>query len=83
MTTLNGKLNDPQYDSIQEPLGSTAVRVAGIAALIVMKAHALQGGTKPRDAYDLNFCLENFPEASPHSPRNLRRGWRIPQWETC
>lgn len=27
-----------------------------------MKAHALAGRDKPKDAYDLCYCLEHFPE---------------------
>jgi hypothetical protein len=30
-----------------------------------MKAHALRGRGKPKDAYDLVFCLENFPGGVP------------------
>jgi hypothetical protein len=48
-------------DNTVEAIGSATVRVAGIVALIVMKAYAMQDRTKAKDAYDLNFCLENFP----------------------
>ncbi|HWO35025.1 MAG TPA: hypothetical protein VNO32_40045, partial [Candidatus Acidoferrum sp.] len=27
----------------------------------VMKAHALAGWDKPKDAYDLCYCLDNYP----------------------
>ena len=27
-----------------------------------MKAHALEGRDKPKDAYDIVYCLGNFPE---------------------
>jgi hypothetical protein len=30
-----------------------------------MKAYAMLERTKPKDAYDLNFCLENYPGGIP------------------
>ena len=35
--------------------------VASISDFIVMKAHAIGGREKPKDSYDLCFCLEHFP----------------------
>jgi predicted nucleotidyltransferase len=37
------------------------LRVASIADFIVMKAHAIGGRDKPKDTYDLCYCLEHFP----------------------
>lgn len=37
------------------------LRVASIADFLVMKAHALAGRDKPKDAYDICFCLDHTP----------------------
>ncbi len=37
------------------------LRVASLADFLVMKAHALAGRDKPKDAYDICYCLEQFP----------------------
>ncbi len=37
------------------------LRVASLADFLVMKAHALAGRDKPKDAYDLCYCLEEYP----------------------
>ena len=36
-------------------------RVASLADFLVMKAHALAGRDKPKDAYDICYCLDYFP----------------------
>ena len=38
------------------------LQVASLADFLVMKAHALEGRDKPKDAYDIVYCLDNFPE---------------------
>jgi len=38
------------------------LRIASLPDFLVMKAHALAGRDKPKDAYDLCYCLEHFPE---------------------
>lgn len=43
-----------------ERVGHVEVRVASIVPLIVMKVDALLERLKPKDSYDLNFCLDNF-----------------------
>jgi hypothetical protein len=48
-----------------ESIGSTEVRVASVVPFLIMKAHAILGRDKPKDAYDLHFCLENFPGGIP------------------
>jgi hypothetical protein len=48
-----------------ESIGAVEVRVASIVPLIIMKAYAIMGRAKPKDAYDLNFCLENYPGGIP------------------
>lgn len=37
------------------------LRVVSLADFIVMKAHAIGGRDKPKDTYDLCYCLEQFP----------------------
>jgi hypothetical protein len=48
-----------------ESVGTAEVRVASVVPLIIMKAHAIFDRRKAKDAYDLNFCLENFPGGIP------------------
>jgi hypothetical protein len=48
-----------------ESIGRVDVRVASVVPLLVMKAYAILERDKPKDAYDLNFCLENFPGGIP------------------
>lgn len=52
--SLEGNLPDGSYYS-------TEIKSAGIAALIVMKAHAMNIRKKSKDAYDIWFCLANYP----------------------
>jgi len=40
---------------------SVAVRVSGIVPFFVMKAMALRDRVKPKDAWDIYFCMVNFP----------------------
>ena len=37
------------------------VRVAALSDLIIMKAHAVEGRDKPKDVYDLCYCLDEYP----------------------
>jgi hypothetical protein len=48
-----------------ESIGEVEVRVASVVPLIIMKAYAIMERAKPKDAYDLNFCLENHPGGIP------------------
>lgn len=46
------------------PSGGTnrvMIAVASIPALLAMKGHALDGRSKPKDAYDIYFSIRNFP----------------------
>jgi hypothetical protein len=52
--TLAGK-------SVRGAQNTVKLRVASIADFIVMKAHAIGGRDKPKDTYDLCYCLEHFP----------------------
>lgn len=51
---LDGSLPDGSHYS-------TIIKSAGIVALIVMKAHAMNIRKKSKDAYDIWFCLANYP----------------------
>jgi hypothetical protein len=46
--------------------------VASLADFLVMKAHALENRDKPKDAYDIVYCLGNFPEGL----EKLAAAWR-------
>lgn len=48
------------------------VRVASLSDFIVMKAHALEGRDKPKDVYDLCYCLDRYP----HGIEALAGDWR-------
>lgn len=52
-------------DNTIETVGTSEIRIASIVPLIVMKAYAMLEREKPKDAYDLNFCLENQPGGIP------------------
>ena len=38
------------------------IAVASIPALLAMKGHALAGRDKPKDAYDIYYCVRNYPD---------------------
>ncbi len=40
---------------------TVTMRVVSIADFLVMKAHAIGGRDKPKDSYDLCYCLDHFP----------------------
>jgi predicted nucleotidyltransferase len=48
------------------------LRVASLPDFIIMKAHALGGRDKPKDAYDICYCLTYFPGGL----ENLAEAWR-------
>jgi hypothetical protein len=39
------------------------LRVASLPDFILMKAHAVGGRDKPKDVYDLCYCLDEYPDA--------------------
>lgn len=49
------------------------LRVVSLPDFIVMKAHALGGRDKPKDTYDLCYCLDHAPEGIEHLAQNLGR----------
>jgi Nucleotidyl transferase AbiEii toxin, Type IV TA system len=48
------------------------VRVASLSDLIIMKAHAIEGRDKPKDVYDLCYCLDEYPNGI----ESLAADWR-------
>lgn len=48
--------------TVRGALNTVRLRVASIADFLVMKAHAIGGRDKPKDTYDLCYCLENSPD---------------------
>ncbi|MEO6992882.1 MAG: hypothetical protein ABI273_04575 [Lacunisphaera sp.] len=42
-------------------VGAGQLRVAGILAFLVMKSLAMHARHNEKDAYDIHFCLENYP----------------------
>jgi len=52
--TLSGNLPDGGIDSVR-------ARVASIASFLVMKAIALAARLKEKDAWDIYYCIRNYP----------------------
>ena len=51
---LEGKMPDGGKNSVR-------IAVASIPALLAMKGYAIDGRNKPKDAYDIYYCVRNFP----------------------
>ncbi len=49
------------------------IRVAGIVAFLVMKSLALADRAKAKDAYDIHFCLEHYPDGLQALAQEFRR----------
>ena len=47
--------------SVRGATNTVRLRVAYLADFLVMKALAIAGRDKPKDTYDLCYCLEDFP----------------------
>lgn len=56
-----------------DPAGDVHIRVAGIVAFLVMKSLALAERAKPKDAYDIHFCLEHYPDGLDALAEEFRR----------
>lgn len=48
-------------------------RVASLPDFLVMKAFALAGRDKPKDAYDIGYCLDHYPGGMDE----LARAWQV------
>ena len=51
---IEGKMPDERRNRV-------SIRVASVADFLVMKGFALAGRDKPKDAYDIYFCVKNYP----------------------
>lgn len=47
--------------NVRGDTNKVSLRVVSLPDFLIMKAHALGGRDKPKDAYDLCYCLENAP----------------------
>lgn len=52
--SVDGRMPDGRPNRVE-------ILVASIPALLVMKGFALDGRDKPKDAYDIYYCVRNFP----------------------
>lgn len=59
--------------TISGAANSVRVRVASIADFLVMKCYALAGRDKPKDAYDICYCLDHAPGGLDA----LAHAWRV------
>jgi len=48
------------------------LQVASLPDFITMKAHAIQGRDKPKDVYDLCYCLDEYPDGI----KRVAEDWR-------
>jgi len=51
---IEGELPDGAKDSV-------VIQVASIGAFLCMKGHALDGRLKPKDAWDIVYCIREYP----------------------
>ena len=51
-------VSGPMIDGVRN---TVQVRVASLPDFLVMKCHALAGRDKPKDAYDIAYCLDHVP----------------------
>lgn len=54
LVVITGKMIKGQSNKVQ-------IRVASIADFLIMKSYALANRDKPKDAYDICFCLDHYP----------------------
>ena len=52
-----------QGQMISGATNTVRLQVASLPDFIIMKAHALAGRDKPKDVYDLCYCLDEYPDA--------------------
>lgn len=48
--------------NVKGAMNTVRLRVASLADFLVMKAHAIHGRDKPKDAYDFCYCLDEHPD---------------------
>ena len=66
LVVITGKMIKGQTNQVQ-------LRVASIADFLIMKAYALANRDKPKDAYDLCFCLDHYPGGR----KELAANWKM------
>lgn len=54
MIVITGKMIKGQTNKVK-------FRVASIPDFLIMKSYALANRDKPKDAYDICYCLDNYP----------------------
>ena len=54
------------------------IAVCSIPALLAMKGHALAGRYKQKDAYDVYYCIRNYPAS--HSQHALHGIYLSTRW---
>jgi hypothetical protein len=70
IVTIEGKMPDERTNRV-------SIRVASVADFLVMKGYALAGRDKPKDAYDIYFCLKNYRGGPIALARELRPKLRL------
>jgi hypothetical protein len=55
MVAVSGPMPDGGINQVE-------IAVCSIPALLAMKGHALRGRYKQKDAYDIYYCIRNYPE---------------------
>lgn len=58
--------------SVRGAENTVHLRVASLSDFLVMKAHAIAGRDKPKDSYDLCYCLQNNPDG----PQAFAAAWK-------
>jgi hypothetical protein len=51
-----------EFDDGPEDTNRVEIAVCSIPALLAMKGHAVQGRYKQKDAYDIYYCVRNYPD---------------------
>jgi hypothetical protein len=70
IVTIEGKMPDERTNRV-------TIRVASVADFLVMKGYALAGRDKPKDAYDIYFCVKNYRGGPVALARELRPKLRL------
>ena len=51
-----------EFDDGPEDTNRVEIAVCSIPTLLAMKGHAVQGRYKQKDAYDIYYCVRNYPD---------------------
>jgi hypothetical protein len=58
--------------NVRGAANTVTLRVASLADFLVMKVHAIGGRDKPKDTYDLCYCMERLPDGM----ETLAKDWK-------